>query len=120
VGAFRESKRSDYPVSVESIIPAHNGRFWAIPVGRQNSIRICGAHTLDRPYAWSRAQTIGPRAVVSDPLRDRQQVARTVEGCHEGRRQRRGAGLVGLKTRNVADVMTRLKTGTPAEMAGVL
>jgi hypothetical protein len=30
------------------------------PVGRQNSIRICGAHTLDRPYAWSRAQIIGP------------------------------------------------------------
>jgi len=37
----------------------------------------------------------------------------------EGRRQRRGAGLVGLKTPNVADVMTRLKTGTPAEVAGV-
>ena len=33
-------------------------------VGAKNPIRICRAHTLDRPYAWSRAQTIGPRAVV--------------------------------------------------------
>jgi Domain of unknown function (DUF4389) len=32
VGQFRESQRSDYPVSVEFIIPAHNGRFWAIPL----------------------------------------------------------------------------------------
>ena len=37
-----------------------------------------------------------------------------MEVCHEGRRQSRGTGLVGLKTRNVSDVMTRLKTGTPA------
>jgi hypothetical protein len=32
VGEFRDVKRSDYGVSVEFIIPAHNGRFWAIPV----------------------------------------------------------------------------------------
>ena len=32
VGQFREGQRSDYPVSVEFIIPAHNGRFWAIPL----------------------------------------------------------------------------------------
>ena len=32
VGQFRDAKSSDYPVSVEFIIPAHNGRFWAIPV----------------------------------------------------------------------------------------
>jgi len=32
VGQFRDVKRSDYPVSVEFIIPAHNGRFWAIPL----------------------------------------------------------------------------------------
>jgi len=32
VGQFREGQGSDYPVSVEFIIPAHNGRFWAIPV----------------------------------------------------------------------------------------
>ena len=44
-------------------------------VGCQNSIRICGAHTFDRSYAWSSAQTIGPRAVASDPGRDRQGVA---------------------------------------------
>lgn len=32
VGQFREGQRSGYPVSVEFIIPAHNGRFWAIPL----------------------------------------------------------------------------------------
>jgi hypothetical protein len=32
VGQFREGQRSNYPVSVEFIIPAHNGRFWAIPL----------------------------------------------------------------------------------------
>ena len=32
VGQFRDAKRSDYPVSVEFIIPAHNGRFWAMPL----------------------------------------------------------------------------------------
>ena len=32
VGQFRDVKTSDYPVSVQFIIPAHNGRFWAIPL----------------------------------------------------------------------------------------
>jgi hypothetical protein len=32
VGKFREGQGSAYPVSVEFIIPAHNGWFWAIPV----------------------------------------------------------------------------------------
>ena len=58
VGAFRESKRSDYPVSVEFIIPAHNGRFWAIPVGRQNSIRIWSAQSLTT-YGTGRRPPLG-------------------------------------------------------------
>jgi len=32
LGRFRDMKTSDYPVCVDFIVPAHNGRFWAIPL----------------------------------------------------------------------------------------
>jgi hypothetical protein len=46
-------------------------------VGCQYSIRICGAHSPGRPYAWWTGQGTDARPPVSvDPVRDRQRVAR--------------------------------------------